>query len=260
MKKYSIIYADPPWQYDQGGRGSTRGHYQTMSIDQLCALPVVDIVEDDAILCLWVTGPFLEACFRVAHAWGFTFKTILFTWTKFHDKSGKVAMGGGQWTRANAEFVLLFIRGTPPRRVSAGVRQVVEDDVDPFVEDTLYAHRGKHSAKPPAIRSRIDELMGPARARIELFARERVPGWDAWGNEIVSDVNLSPGDLTCRQCLGTGWVKQRDGFEASPNGFFVCACKQKIPHDLAVAIMAAADDDDDPFTDADEVEHSWLND
>lgn len=88
-------------------------------------------------------------------------------------------MGLGHWTRGNTEPCLLATRGKP-KRVDAGVRQVVIDHLD---EETIFAQRGRHSAKPPEVRDRIVRLLGDV-PRIELFARERVAGWDAWGNEL----------------------------------------------------------------------------
>ncbi|MEO6600789.1 MAG: MT-A70 family methyltransferase, partial [Polyangiaceae bacterium] len=123
---YSIIYADPPWSYVQKGRGSTEKHYKTMSQADLCALPVSRLASRDAVLFLWATMPLLPEALEVGRAWSFDFKTVAFTWVKYREPSGKLAFGGGMWTRANAELCLLFVRGEPPRRVSAAVAQLVE--------------------------------------------------------------------------------------------------------------------------------------
>jgi N6-adenosine-specific RNA methylase IME4 len=112
----------------------------------------------------------MQEAMMVMRAWGFTYKTVAFVWTKVTGE-GSHAIGMGHWTRANAEFVLLGTRGRP-KRASASVRQIVE------------APRADHSAKPAQVRGAIEELIHGRR--IELFARERVPGWDAWGLEVVS--------------------------------------------------------------------------
>jgi site-specific DNA-methyltransferase (adenine-specific) len=193
-KRYAVVYADPPWGYDQGGRGSTEKHYSTMSLVQIAALSVKTIAADDAVLFLWVTGPFLEEAFSIMKAWGFTSKTIAFTWVKYHEGSGKRCVGGGFWTRANVELCLLGVRGKAPRRVNKAVRQLMESGPVPIMgDDVLLAPRGKHSAKPEEARERIVELMGDI-SRIELFARGKggkEQGWDQWGNECECDVTLT---------------------------------------------------------------------
>lgn len=202
-----IVYADPPWSYSNQGRGAAGNHYATMSLDAIKALPIADLASPDAVLFLWATMPLLPEALDVGRAWGFEYKTCAFTWVKYHEASGKPCMGGGMWTRANAELCLLFVRGEPPGRVSAAVRQLVESKPERWICDgchreytehpgtgdsgqVLRAPRGVHSAKPAAVRARIDELMGPDLPRVELFARERVEGWDAWGNEIDSDFEM----------------------------------------------------------------------
>ena len=113
--------------------------------------------------------PQLPVALAVMKAWGFTFKTVAFTWVK-RTKHGKLAWGMGSWSRANPEMVLLGVRGKP-RRVDKGVHSVVEAEVR------------EHSRKPDEVRHRIERLMGDGR-RVELFAREKAEGWDVWGNEV----------------------------------------------------------------------------
>lgn len=182
---YAIIYADPPWGYDNGGRGAAENHYDTMSADAIEKLPIRRLASDGACLFMWATWPFLQEAMILGSAWSFTYKTCAFVWVKHHEKSGKKCVGGGFWTRANTEFCLLFTRGKCPRRVDATVRQLIES------EEVLQAPRSKHSAKPREARYRIEKLMGDS-PRIELFARERAEGWDAWGEEAPggSDVKI----------------------------------------------------------------------
>ncbi len=174
---YQIILADCPWHYDNRGRGAAENHYATMSLEDICALPVPRIAARDAVLFLWATGPnLLIEVPRVLDAWGFKYKTMAFTWVKYHAGSEKRCVGGGYWTRSNPEFCLLATRGKSPRRVDAAVRQLVE------TEDVLLSPRERHSQKPPEVRDRIVQLMGDL-TRVELFARERADGWDAHGDQ-----------------------------------------------------------------------------
>ena len=114
--------------------------------------------------------PKLNECFDLISSWGFEYKTCAFTWIKTNKKSDSLFWGMGRWTRANPEVCLLAAKGTP-KRLSASVHSVV---MSPIRE---------HSRKPDEVRDRIVELVGDL-PRIELFARQRVDGWDAWGNEV----------------------------------------------------------------------------
>ena len=147
-----------------------------MKLSDICALPVADIAHEDCVLFLWVTFPNLQEAFEVIKAWGFTYKTVAFTWCKRNRKSPGWFVGLGHWTRANAEICLLATKGKP-RRISKAVRQIVDTPIE------------RHSKKPDVVRERIVELMGDV-PRIELFARERIDGWDAFGNEVESDIEL----------------------------------------------------------------------
>ena len=174
-KQYSIVYADPPWSYRDKALAGDRGaecKYDCMSPSELMVLPVNRIVTDDAWLFLWCTMPMLPIGIELMNWWGFFYRTVAFTWVK-RTKNGKLAWGMGNYTRANAELCLLGIRGRP-RRVSAGVHSVIE------------AESVRHSQKPSETRERIVRLCGHV-PRIELFARDRAPGWDAWGNEVGDD-------------------------------------------------------------------------
>ena len=171
-KKYNIIYADPPWSYQDKALAGNRGavcKYSVMNIDEIKSLPVKDLADDDCILFMWVTYPKLNECFEVIKSWGFEYKTVAFTWVKKY-KNGDNFMGMGRWTRANAEICMLSTKGKP-KRISASVRQIIESIPE------------RHSKKPNIIRDKIIELCGDLH-KIELFARERINGWDAWGNEI----------------------------------------------------------------------------
>ena len=185
MGKYNIIYADPPWEYKRrGGKtrclGMAKQHYNTMSTDDICKLPIKDIKTDDAICFLWATFPNITEAIKVMQAWGFIYKTAAFVWVKKNKKSGTNFWGMGAYTRANAEVCLLGIsEKTKP------VKQVISNAVHQIIESP---HEG-HSKKPDIVREKIIELLGDL-PRLELFARQKTEGWDVWGNEVESDIQL----------------------------------------------------------------------
>ena len=114
MKKYKIIYADPPWRYARSKvQGAAEKHYPTMSIEELCALPVKEIADKDCILFLWATFPQLKEALQLIKAWGFTYKSVAFVWLKQNRKSPTWFYGLGFWTRGNAEICLLATKGHP---------------------------------------------------------------------------------------------------------------------------------------------------
>ena len=175
MKKYTVIYADPPWRYHCGGltRGPER-HYPTMPLDDIKALPVADLAADDCALFLWATLPMLREALGVIEAWGFKYKTTAFVWVKLNRKDNGIFWGLGYWTRSNVEICLLALKGKP-RRMATNIHQVI------------ISHVEEHSKKPDETRRRIEALMGDV-PRIELFARQSPPGWDVWGNEVNCDI------------------------------------------------------------------------
>lgn len=178
---FQIIYADPAWPYrDKTPRGGAENHYRTMTLDQICALPVSKLAAPDAALFLWVTWPLLFDAQRVIDAWDFEYKNAAFVWCKVNRVSPTPFVGLGHWSRGNTEPCLLAVRGDI-RRLSAAVQQVILGDADP--QELLCAPIGRHSAKPPQTRDRIVELVGDV-PRIELFARDRAPGWHTWGNQL----------------------------------------------------------------------------
>ena len=179
MKKYSIIYADPPWgsntQFGRDIRKGKKQHYPLMSIEDIKSLNVSAIAANDCILFLWVVDTQLQDALDCIKEWGFEYKTVGFTWIK-ETKHGKDHFGVGMWTRKNPEMCLLATKGCP-KRVSAKVRQLQRHKVR------------EHSRKPDEIRDAIVELCGDL-PRCELFCRYPAPGWDVWGNEVESDIDL----------------------------------------------------------------------
>lgn len=172
-KKYKIIYADPPWRYnDKRGNDPKAGGitYRTMTMDEIKKMPVKDLAEKDCALFMWVTMPMLREGLDTIKAWGFNYVTCAFTWVKQNPKNDGIYSGLGMWTNGNAELCLFARRGRP-KRVAKNVKQVV------------VSHREQHSKKPDEVRDRIVRLMGD-ESRIELFARQYAEGWDCWGDEV----------------------------------------------------------------------------
>lgn len=185
---FPVLYCDPPWAYrNDGARGSAAGHYHTEKIEDLYKLPVADLAAPDCALFMWGTYPLLPDMLALMGAWGFSYKTIAFQWVKTYP-SGKPFFGLGSWTRGNTEGCFLGVRGKP-KRVDAGVSQLLIDTN--LIEPLVCAEVGRHSAKPAEIREKITRLMGDVPA-IELFARDAAPGWECWGNEVASTVELQP--------------------------------------------------------------------
>ena len=133
MKKYNVILADPPWAYrvwSKKGIGRTaENHYPTMSIEDIRALPVGDLADDNCALFLWITFPQLNEAFSLIESWGFAYKTVAFVWVKQNKKVPSLFWGLGYWTRTNAEVCLLATRGKPKRQ-SASVHQVILSPVE----------------------------------------------------------------------------------------------------------------------------------
>lgn len=170
-KKYNIIYADPAWSYTGNMMNSSAtDHYKTMSLQDICNLPVKKIADDNCILFMWVTLPKLNQFMDVIKSWGFEYKSTAFVWVKKNKISNSFFMGLGRWTRANPEICVLATKGKISRR-SNKVRQLQIFPIE------------QHSKKPDEFRNLIIELCGDL-PRIELFARQKVDGWDAWGNEV----------------------------------------------------------------------------
>ncbi len=179
-KKYNIIYADPPWTYSDkrsgsgyknpNGAGGANKHYPTMSLKDICDMPIQDITDENAMLFLWCTSSLLDYGFEVMQHWDFKYKTMGFVWVKMTKDYSKPYSGMGFYTNQNAEFCLLGLKGKYWREAK-NVKQIIQEP------------RDKHSKKPLDIRKRIVSLCGDL-PRIELFARETSEGWDSWGNEI----------------------------------------------------------------------------
>lgn len=202
MQKYHIIYADPPWQYDNknphgiGGTGfGAEKHYTTMSLESLKKLNVSDIAENDAALFIWMVPPLLPYAMEVISAWGFVYKTVAFVWIKL-DSNGSPFFGVGSYTKSNCEICLLATRGKINKKMK-GIKKESQLSVHSNHESQIITttRRNKaqsgifHSMKPDQAYGKIERLFGDT-SRIELFARRKRQGWHAWGNQIESDIKL----------------------------------------------------------------------
>lgn len=187
--KYNIIYADPPWQYDDKAlnRGGAERHYSTVAIDELKAIPIQNVCADDCILFMWATFPKLGEGIELIKAWGFEYKTCAFVWVKsnrrdilnqlsFVESDIDPFWGMGRWTRSNVEIVLLGVRGKP-KREAKNVHQII------------YQPIARHSEKPAETRDRIVALCGDV-PRLEMFARQKTAGWDVFGNEVENSIEM----------------------------------------------------------------------
>ena len=179
-KRYSVIYADPPWSYGNKMTNQTKkpcssadDHYQTMATADIKKLNVKDICEDDCLLFMWTSSPHLEQAISLMKAWGFEYKTVAFVWDK-------QSVNPGAYTMSGCELCLVGKRKggkIPQPRGARNVRQFISEK------------RGKHSAKPSEVRSRINEMF-PTQNKLEMFARTTDVGWDCWGNEVDSDIKI----------------------------------------------------------------------
>lgn len=179
---YRILYADPPWVYRDRALAGNRGagcKYRLTTDADLLAMPVARLMAPDACCFMWATMPKLPEALGLLTAWGFTYKTVAFTWIKRNKLTPSWFWGMGRWTRANAELVLLGTKGTPSRSC-ASVHSVIDTPIQ------------GHSRKPAEARARIDRLLGPDGARLELFARGDQPdAWDRFGDTPDYPANLS---------------------------------------------------------------------
>lgn len=180
MNEYKIIYADPAWVYQDKANAGERGaehKYKCTPTKEMGKLLNNLSIDKDAVCLMWCTYPQLEEGLKLMKLWNFNFKTVAFTWVKRNKVSDSFFMGMGTYTRGNPEIVLLGTKGKSVSRINAGIRN-------------LQIHKiRKHSQKPDEIRDKIVELFGDL-PRIELFAREKFKGWDCWGDEVNSNINL----------------------------------------------------------------------
>ncbi len=173
-KKYQIIYADPPWPINwkpSKKLGIKPLEYPTLPVTEVALLPVKEITSDICRLFLWTTNGFLPEALGVTRAWGFHFDK-LWTWCK--------PTGAGGHPRMSTEHCIEATRGSLPKALTVH---------SSATNNWFLAPTGRHSKKPNNIRDFI-ELCYPSASKIELFARQETKGWDVWGNEVKSDIDL----------------------------------------------------------------------
>jgi len=189
MKKYEIIYADPPWAYNDKMTGhsfSLDHEYITQDLEWIKKMPIKEMTAKNCVLFLWAVNPLLPEALEVIKAWGFKYKTVAFNWVKVSNK-GNFIHNMGRWTMGNNEICLLATKGKP-KRITKNIKQLV------------IAQRKEHSKKPDIIRRLIVDLMGEL-PRVELFARggkdkdlfglNRFDGWDTFGNEVEDSITIN---------------------------------------------------------------------
>ena len=164
--KYRIIYADPPWQYgdERSGFGGATDHYNTMTMEELKAMPVSSLTEENAVLFLWGTAPLLPEAIELIESWGFKYKTNI-VWDK-------VRANLGNYTSVRHEHLFIATKGSgvPDNTTRVDSVQVVE-------------RVGRHSEKPEEFKNIIETLYTYGN-KLELFARKSVEGWEVFGNEL----------------------------------------------------------------------------
>ena len=179
MKKYQIIVVDPPWEYKASDciakksclSGEHQEHYKYMTLEELHKLPINNITDKNCLLFMWTTNPKLNEAIPLGEKWGFKYSTVAFVWDKQR-------LNPGYYTMSQVELCLVFRKGNIPKpRGTRNVRQFLSE------------MRREHSRKPDTIRNRITEMF-PTQDKVELFAREKTDGWDAWGNDVESDITL----------------------------------------------------------------------
>lgn len=163
---FPVILCDPPWKYDyaETENRAIENQYPTMSIDDICGLPINQVAMSDAVLFLWTTSPKLEESFRVLSAWGFNYRTCA-VWDK-------EVIGMGYYFRQRHELLLVATRGSIPAPLP-----------DRRVPSVFQSRRSLHSAKPEIVYE-IIEGMYPELPKLEMFCRKPREGWSVWGNQV----------------------------------------------------------------------------
>jgi len=187
---FNVILLDPPWAYNARNNPDTRfgggagGHYGTMTIEQIAALPIGELASDNCAMFMWCTFPQIDKQMQLFKQWGFEYKTVAFTWIKTNPKNGKPFFGVGYYAKSNAEVCLLGIKGRMK-------------PISNKVSSVIISPKEKHSKKPDEARNRIVQLFGDV-PRIELFARQRCEGWTSLGNELSGkDIRTEMEELIC---------------------------------------------------------------
>ena len=168
IKRYQTILLDPPWRHQQLGNYGAVNHYQLMSLEKIKAMPIADLADDNAHIWLWTTNATTEPAYEILRAWGFTPRSV-FYWIK-------PGLGLGVYLRNCVEACILATRGKAPVMFRSQ-------------PNWGFFPRQDHSHKPEEVH-KIIERVSPGPNRLELFARRPFSGWDVWGNEVRSDIDI----------------------------------------------------------------------
>lgn len=183
MKKYNVIYADPPWRFNSKKSGGNMisgaaQHYQVMKTADIARIPVGELCADDCLLVMWYVGAMPEDAITVCNAWGFRLMNMNgFVWNKL-TKTGKPFFGMGYATRAGSESALIGVKGK--------LGNIIKDH---GVRSVISAQAGKHSEKPDDFRKAIVQMCGDV-PRLEMFARIQPDGWDVFGNQVDNSIKI----------------------------------------------------------------------
>lgn len=177
--RYDIAYVDPPWHYygSPVKDAAAAKHYPLMTLEELSALNLRAILKPRAAVFLWATCPRLNHAIALVEAWRLHFRGVAYVWVKTN-RQGKIIVGQGVPPTFTKPTTELLLAATTAR---TGRPFPIYDLAQPQV---VLHRRGLHSEKPPIFRTLIERLCGD-RSRIELFARTRARGWDAWGAELL---------------------------------------------------------------------------
>lgn len=182
-QRFQTVLADPPWRFQNRTGKMAPEHrrlsrYGTMTVEEICALPVGQIVAEPAHLYLWVPNALLPEGLQVLRAWGFDYKTNI-VWHKIRKDGGPDGRGVGFYFRNVTELILFGVKGKNGRTLAPGRRQV----------NFMASRKREHSRKPDE-QYEIIEACSPS-PYVELFSRGTRPGWACWGNEAHDDYQPS---------------------------------------------------------------------
>ena len=181
---YDVIYADPPWPYskDLTHTNQADSHYSLMTLDDIKNLDVRGISNNPSVVFMWATSPKLHLAIETMDAWGFHYRGIAFTWVKVA-KAGHVNMAGVRPSFTKMPVELCLVGSTKPKGRTLPLN-------NEGMKSVYHLPKTGHSVKPAEIRDAILGMFKGEHRYIELFAREKISGWDSWGNEVQSDIEL----------------------------------------------------------------------
>lgn len=185
MSGYELIYADPPWQFKDANTGGKHNSgaankYRTTSIEELKQLDVESLAADNCLLVMWWVGSMPQEAIDLVNAWGFTIKNMNgFVWRKI-TKGRKRYFGMGHYTRAGSESAIIAVKGKP---------KILNHSIRAVQTKTIL----EHSVKPDLFRELAVELAGDVK-RLEMFARSSTGGWDLFGDEAPTSIEIKTKD------------------------------------------------------------------